>query len=244
MSSNRRQKPKRGATNICGVLAVDKPAGMTSHDVIDALRHITGEGRIGHAGTLDPAATGLLLVCIGPATKRSEKLTGHDKCYDASICFGQATSTDDAQGEVIHTAALLPELGNADFARSVLNNFIGEQLQLPPQFAAIKTGGKKAYELARQGKTVELASRPIHIYSLELLGIAKDRWDIRASVSKGTYLRALARDIGEAVGCPAHLSTLRRTAVGKVTLDQAHSLEELATARDFSEYWLTGDILL
>jgi tRNA pseudouridine55 synthase len=242
--NNYKHKPKRGATKLCGVLAVDKPAGMTSHDVIDRLRRITGEGRIGHAGTLDPAATGLLLVCVGAATKRSEKLMGHDKTYQARILFGAATTTDDAEGDILRQAAVPENLSDASFAKEVLARFVGEQEQLPPQFAAIKKDGRKAYELARKGETVQLEPRLINIYQLELLYAGSDYWDVIASVSKGTYLRALARDLGEAVGSAAHLGQLRRTRIGKVNVTQAQTLEQLAAVGDVSRFWLTGDILL
>jgi riboflavin kinase/FMN adenylyltransferase len=220
-------KPKRGATNLCGVIAVDKPGGMTSHDVVDCLRRLTGEGRIGHAGTLDPAATGLLLVCIGPATRLSAELTGCDKTYEARIVFGTATDTDDAEGSPIATAPLPATLADADFARKVLASFVGEQEQLPPRFSAIKKGGRKAYELARAGKAVELEPRPVTIHALRLIEATADYWDIEAEVSKGTYLRSLARDLGIAVGSQAHLGALRRTRSGRVSLEQAHTLGEL-----------------
>jgi tRNA pseudouridine55 synthase len=222
-----RAKAKRGATDLFGVVAVDKPGGMTSHDVVDRLRCITGEGRIGHAGTLDPAATGLLLVCVGPATRLSDVLMGGDKTYEARVIFGMATDTDDAEGAVIATAPLPAELADEGFARGVLAGFIGEQMQMPPQFAAIKKNGKKAYELARAGKPVELEPRSITVHALRLIEAACAYWDIEAEVSKGTYLRALARDLGVAVGSRAHLGMLRRTRVGPVSVDQAHTLEEL-----------------
>jgi tRNA pseudouridine55 synthase len=223
----RQAKAKRGVTDLFGVIAVDKPSGMTSHDVVDRLRHITGEGRIGHAGTLDPAATGLLLICIGKATRLSDVLMGRDKAYEARVIFGTATDTDDAEGAVIAEASAPAELADEGFARGVLAGFIGEQMQMPPQFAAIKKNGKKAYELARAGKLVELEPRVITISELRLIEATRAYWDIEAEVSKGTYLRALARDLGVAVGSRAHLGMLRRTRVGRVSVKQAHTLEEL-----------------
>jgi tRNA pseudouridine55 synthase len=220
-------KIKRGATDLCGVIAVDKPCGMTSHDVVDHLRRITGEGRVGHAGTLDPAATGLLLVCVGPATRLSDALMAGDKTYEARVVFGTATDTDDAEGAVIAAAPLPAELASADFARAVLAGFIGEQEQMPPRFSAIKKGGKKAYELARAGKPVELEPRRITIHALRLVEVGAGHWDFEARVSKGTYLRSLARDIGEAVGSRAHLGALRRTRSGAVSVEQAHTLTKL-----------------
>jgi tRNA pseudouridine55 synthase len=223
---------------------VDKPAGITSHDVIDLLRDITGEGRIGHAGTLDPAATGLMLVCVGPATKRSEKLTGHDKTYEASIHFGYSTTTDDAEGSPLRYADIPAAINERDYAKMMLESFLGEQLQLPPQFAAIKKDGKKAYELARKGEVADLKPREICLHELELLDLKENCWKIRASVSKGTYLRAFARDLGEACDSAAHLGALRRTKIGRVGIEQALTLEQLASVSDISKYWLTGDILL
>jgi tRNA pseudouridine55 synthase len=221
-------KAKRGATTLNGVIAIDKPQGITSHDVVDRLRRITGEGRIGHAGTLDPLATGLLLVCIGQATKLSERLMVGDKRYQARVVFGTATDSDDADGQVIATAALPAELSEPEFAATVLSGFIGEQQQLPPRFSAVKKQGRKAYELARAGQEVLLEPKTITIHQLRALAVAADYWDIEALVSKGSYIRSLARDIGEAVGSKAHVGALRRTASGLVTVDKAHHLEELA----------------
>lgn len=220
-------KAKRGATNLFGVVAVDKPHGITSHDVVDCLRRLTGEGRIGHAGTLDPAATGLLLVCVGKACRLAEQLTAADKTYEARVTFGTATDTDDAEGDVCATAAVPACLADVSYARATLDGFIGEQEQMPPRFSAIKKNGKKAYELARAGKAVELKPRSITIHTLRLIKASAEYWDIEAKVSKGTYLRSLARDLGEAVGSRAHLSALRRTKVGAVSIEQAHTLEEL-----------------
>lgn len=220
-------KAKRGATDLNGILAVDKPSGMTSHDVVDRLRRITGEGRIGHAGTLDPAATGLLLICIGPATKCSEALMAGRKTYEARIVFGAATDTDDAEGKTIATSPVPVEVGDRDFACGILAEFVGEQQQVPPQFAAIKKDGKKAYDLARAGKHVELEPRTIIIYALRLIAATPRYWDIEAEVSKGTYIRALARDLGESVGSKAHMTALRRTRLGIIDLSFALTLEEL-----------------
>jgi tRNA pseudouridine55 synthase len=220
-------KPKRGATNLSGILAVDKPSGITSHDVVDRLRRITGEGRIGHAGTLDPAATGLLLICIGPATKQADALMAGRKTYEARILFGAATSTDDAEGSVIATAPIPARIADEAYARGVLAGFEGEQQQMPPQFAAIKKNGKKAYQLARAGEHVELEPRTISIYELRLIAATSEYWDIEADVSKGTYIRALARDLGEAVGSKAHMGALRRTRSGAISIAQAKTLEDL-----------------
>ncbi|MDR0347733.1 MAG: tRNA pseudouridine(55) synthase TruB, partial [Coriobacteriales bacterium] len=225
-------KARRGATDLCGIIAVDKPAGITSHDVVDRLRRITGEGRIGHAGTLDPAATGLLLVCVGPATRLSDALMAREKTYEARVIFGTATDTDDAEGTPIATAEVPAELADVDFAKGVLAGFVGLQQQKPPHFSARKKNGKKAYELARAGKPVELEPRDVTIYELRLIAATATYWDIEARVSKGTYIRALARDLGEAVGSRAHLGALRRTRVGALSVEAAHTLEELQDAEN------------
>ena len=230
-------KAKRGATDLNGVIAVDKPRGMTSHDVVDVIRRLTGEGRVGHAGTLDPMATGLLLVCIGPAARLSDQLMSCNKVYEARIVFGSATDTDDAEGTVIASAPLPPDLCEMWFARQMLDAFTGELQQVPPQYSAIKTGGRKAYETARKGESTDLKPRPVTIHSLEIIEARDSHWDIRAHVSKGAYIRALARDIGEAMGSKAHLAALRRIGCGEITIEQAHTLEELQSG-DIRSFFL------
>jgi riboflavin kinase/FMN adenylyltransferase len=222
-------KAKRGATDLCGIIAVDKPAGITSHDVIDCLRRVTGEGRIGHAGTLDPAATGLLLVCVGPATRLSTALMAEEKTYEARIVFGAATDTDDAEGAIIASAEVPVDIADAGFAEGVLAGFVGTRQQVPPRFSARRKNGKHAYELARAGEPVELESHAVTIHELRLIEAGAGYWDIEARVSKGTYIRSLARDLGEAIGSRAHLGDLRRTRVGALSVAQAYSLRELET---------------
>lgn len=233
---------KRGTSGLCGVLAIDKPHGMTSHDVVDRVRRITGERRVGHAGTLDPAATGLMLVGVGAATRLSDYLIGHDKEYDARIVFGVATDTDDAEGRVLTSRPA--ELSRADCAEA-LARFTGSLDQLPPAYSAIKKNGVTAYKAAREGKSIELEQRRVTVYEARLVGegaqtvdlndgaggrLVRDLpfWDVHFRVSKGTYIRALARDIGVYLGTGAHLGALRRTAVADMTIDQACTLEELA----------------
>ena len=230
-------KAKRGATALDGVILVDKPTGLTSHDVVDRLRALTQEGRIGHAGTLDPAASGLLVVCIGPSTRLSEQLMGHDKSYVARIVFGQATDTDDAEGQVSASGRLLPQLADADFARATLAGFVGPQEQVPPIYSAIKQAGVAAYKKARAGQPVPRAPRKVTVHEISLLSLDAESWDISCRVSKGTYIRALARDIGERVACPAHLGALRRTAVGPWTVAQAWGLDQLDRLADSPDAW-------
>lgn len=236
----------RGASGLCGVLALDKPYGMTSHDVVNRVRQITGERRVGHAGTLDPAATGLMLVGVGAATRLSEYLTGHDKGYDARIVFGVATDTDDAQGRVLASAddtSLAGVMRTCD-AQAVLDEFTGELEQLPPAYSAIKKNGVVAYKAAREGKSIELATRPVTVSVARLVAAGMQQvelacadggvlrrelpfWDVHFHVSKGTYIRALARDIGAYLGCGAHLGSLRRTSVAGTGIDEACSIDEL-----------------
>lgn len=237
---------KRGATGLCGVLALDKPYGMTSHDVVNRVRQITGERRVGHAGTLDPAATGLMLVGVGAATRLSEYLTGHDKEYDARIVFGASTDTDDAQGRMLTSSddAEVKRLLDAMDAEAMLGEFTGRLDQLPPAFSAIKKNGVVAYRAAREGASIELTPRAITVHSAELLetsvvevtledlvGRETTRefpyWDVRFHVSKGTYIRALARDLGAYAGCGGFLGALRRTSIADVTIGEACTLDEL-----------------
>ena len=220
-------KPRRGATDLDGILLVDKSSGMTSHDVVDAVRVISGEGRVGHTGTLDPAASGLMIICVGPATKLADQLSGLDKDYLGLVQFGSSTTTDDAEGEVLETAQVPAELVDPDYAKSILVAFTGTVLQMPPQFSAIKQKGVRAYQQARKGQAVELQPREVTISQLTVQIIDSDKWLISASVSKGTYIRSLARDIGQAVGCPAHLAELRRTRVGNYHISDALTLEAI-----------------
>ncbi|MGN0035254.1 MAG: tRNA pseudouridine(55) synthase TruB [Coriobacteriales bacterium] len=223
---------RRGATGLCGVIAVDKPAGMTSHDVVDAVRRTFGERRCGHVGTLDPAATGLLLVAVGPATRLCSFLGGHDKSYVARIAFGTGTDTDDADGTVVERAEVDARLEDEDVARGLLGRFRGDLMQVPPAYSALKRQGKRAYEVARAGGTPELSGRPVHVASADLVDVRVDDgvlcWDVRFVVSTGTYIRALARDLGHEAGTCAHLSALRRMSIGDVSVSQALSLDELA----------------
>jgi tRNA pseudouridine55 synthase len=226
-------KSRRGATGLAGILPVDKPAGITSHDLVNVVRSVTGERRVGHAGTLDPAATGLLVVLVGPATRLAPYLSGAYKTYVADVVFGDETDTDDAEGTPTRSAAVPPELVEDHFARQALQSVVGEQEQMPPSFSAIKIDGKAAYRSARAGQQPDLQPRHIEVREADLLEvIAGDRltWVVRFDVSKGTYIRALARDIGRSLGTAAHLGALRRTRSGSLMLEDAHSLSEVESA--------------
>lgn len=224
---------KRGESGLSLLVAVDKPVGMSSHDVVNRARRVFGERRVGHTGTLDPMASGVLPLCVGPATRLDQYMTGHDKSYRVDIAFGFETTTDDAAGEPTGRGEPFPDLFDEDFARAFVVTTIGKHEQVPPQYSAIKVGGKKAYEVARKGGETALEPRTIEVYDADLYECRADGatgmpvWSADFSVSKGTYIRALARDIGRALGCPAHVSALRRLNVGSITLDDCVSLETL-----------------
>ncbi|MHB1450577.1 MAG: tRNA pseudouridine(55) synthase TruB [Coriobacteriia bacterium] len=223
---------RRGATGLSGLLVIDKPGGMTSHDVVARLRRSTGERRIGHAGTLDPLATGVLLVLIGSATRLERYLSGHDKSYRALIAFGTETDTLDSDGSVVATHPVPETILQPEQATRILTGFIGLGTQVPPAYSAIKRDGVPAYRLARAGADVEMAPRDmvVHEASLRAVDAASATWDVHFSVSKGTYIRSLARDIGVAAGYGAHLAALRRTSVGAIVIDEAHSLDAACDA--------------
>jgi tRNA pseudouridine55 synthase len=223
---------RRGATDLAGILLLDKPAGPTSHDVVAAVRRVTGEGRVGHAGTLDPMATGLLVVLVGPYTRLEPYLSAATKSYTATIAFGTATDTDDAEGAVVATAAVPPAVLDADHARAALAGLLGGGVQTPPAYSAIKVAGRTAHKAARAGEAVHLAPRSFTVRRADLLAVRADpaSWDVALEVSKGTYVRAIARDLGEAEGTRAHLSALRRTACGALDVAGARTLEEVAAA--------------
>ena len=212
------------------VVVVDKPSGLTSHDVVARVRRLAGTRRVGHAGTLDPMATGVLVVGVGRATRLLGHLAGGDKSYDATIRLGASTSTDDAEGTVTGgaPAAALDEV----LVRAAAAAFVGPLDQVPSSVSAIKVGGRRAHALVRAGETVELPSRPVQVYSLEVHGVTRveDFTDVtvQVSCSSGTYIRALARDLGEALGVGGHLTRLRRTAVGPFGLAAARTLDQLA----------------
>ncbi len=226
-------RSKRGATGLVGIVPVDKPAGMTSHDVVNVVRRCTGERRVGHAGTLDPLATGLLVVLVGPATRLAPWLAAAEKTYEARIVFGSQTDTDDADGTAIATADVPPVLADNAFARDAVRALEGERLQVPPAFSALKVDGRTAHRAARAGEDVVLEARPIQVADAELLAVDAGPpivWDLRLAVSKGTYIRAVARDLGTSLGTYAHLAALRRTSSGTLSLDDAHTLDDVERA--------------
>lgn len=206
-----------------GILVIDKEQGWTAQDVVSKLRGITGERRIGHTGTLDPMATGVLPIVIGKATRVSDFLMADDKEYLCEITFGQATDTEDLWGNVIATTDQIPT--EESFRRALLS-FEGPGLQTPPMYSAIKMGGKKLYELARAGKTVERPQREVVFHELELIEFCDDHARFRAKVSKGTYIRTLCKDLGEAVRSMAVMSALRRIRSGSFSIEDAITIGE------------------
>jgi tRNA pseudouridine55 synthase len=213
-----------------GLVIVDKPGGMTSHDVVGRCRRIFGTRRVGHAGTLDPMATGVLVIGIERATKILGLLAGASKSYAATIRLGQTTSTEDAEGELLHEVSA-EQLTNASIAAAIAG-LRGEIMQVPSAVSAIKVRGQRAYRLVREGHSVEIPARPVRVDRFDILAARRHGHlidlDIEVDCSSGTYVRALARDLGEALAVGGHLTALRRTRVGLFGLDQAHSLDELA----------------
>lgn len=207
-------------------LLIDKPKGVTSHDVVDRIRDLSGERRIGHAGTLDPNATGLLIIGVGRESTRklSEIARGTRKTYIAEIVLGEERTTDDAEGSLVNRVNQVRQI---DEVKKVLKSFVGQQEQVPPTYSAIKVGGKKAYEIARKGGKVKLKPRKIMVYSIKLVGYDYPKIKIKTEVSSGTYIRALARDIGRKLGTGAYLSELRRIKIGKFDVKQAILLKFL-----------------
>ena len=215
---------KRKPSDINLLLAVDKPVAISSHDAVARVRRCMGERRVGHAGTLDPLASGVLVIGVGQATRLLGRITLDRKGYLARIAFGSETNTDDAEGEVTRRVDSAPELSDPAFAKRVLAGFTGAQQQVPPAFSAISVDGVRSYKRARAGEEVSLPARPIEVFSAGLISIEAGAegegpiWTVAFDVSKGTYIRALARDIGRAACGAAHLCDLRRTSSGSIGL--------------------------
>ncbi len=218
---------------ISGVLVVDKPVGLTSHEVVQIIRRGTNIRRAGHTGTLDPRASGVLVILIGPAVRLSEYVSASDKRYQAVIQLGTSTDTYDADGQILsHNLVNISE----DEFEEALQSFVGEIEQVPPPYSAVKVKGRKAYEMARKGEEVDLAPRKITVYSLELLEWAPPEVVIDVYCSSGTYIRSLANDLGKMLGCGAHLVGLRRTKSGRFTLRDAAPLRKLRESFDLGTW--------
>jgi tRNA pseudouridine55 synthase len=212
-------------SELHGALLIDKPAGPTSHDIVDIVRNLFRIKKVGHCGTLDPAATGLLILLLGRATKLSQKLTADDKVYEGTMHFGQATDSYDAQGEVTDTAPVPPL--DCDALNLAAREFTGDIQQKPPMVSAVKKDGVPLYKLARKGKTVEREAKPIHIYSYEFSEYTEPVARFRVHCTKGTYVRSLAHELGQRLDCGAHLSALHRSQSGKFSVADATRLEDL-----------------
>jgi tRNA pseudouridine55 synthase len=219
------QRPRRPQLKLHGVLLLDKPTGLTSNTAVQRVRHLLCAHKAGHTGSLDPLASGVLPICLGEATKLAGYLLDTDKRYRTTIRLGTATDSADATGQVIFTAPIPPL--DSGLLESVLDGFRGTIDQIPPMYSALKQRGVRLYELARRGIEVERQSRRLDIHELRLVGFTDETLELDVHCSKGTYIRVLAEDIGRALGCGAHVETLRRTAVGPWTLSQAHPFDAL-----------------
>lgn len=218
---------RKKGREIHGWLIVDKPAGIGSTDVVSKVRWALDAKKAGHAGTLDPDATGVLAIALGEATKTVPILTDALKAYDFTVNWGAETATDDASGAVIQSAEKRP---SADDIRAALAAFTGDIMQVPPNVSAVKVDGARAYDLAREGEVVELAARPLWVESLELLGTTQDTADLRMVCGKGGYVRAIARDLGRTLGCLGHVAGLRRIWSGPFEADDGFAFDRIDRA--------------
>ena len=222
-----------------GVLLLDKPPGCTSNGVLQRVRKMYGAKKAGHTGSLDPSATGMLPVCFGEATKLSAYMLDAEKTYQVTALLGITTDTEDSDGQVL-TQTPVPDISEQQISE-IVRSFAGEQMQRPPMYSAIKKQGVRAYKLARQGETVELDPRPINIKSIELTDFSDDQFSLELRVSKGTYIRSIVRDIGERVGCGAHVTVLRRLSVSPFDDQVMHSIEAIEAAANADELLLATD---
>ena len=212
-------------SSLDGAILIDKPVGPTSHDVVDAIRRRFQIKKVGHCGTLDPNATGLLIIVLGRGTKLSEKLMGDDKVYEGTIKFGETTASYDADGEL--TASLPVPLMTLEQLNEEAAKFIGDQLQVPPMVSAIKKNGVPLYKLARKGIEIEREPRLIHIYNFRFTDYTEPLGQFRVACTKGTYVRSIAHDLGQKLGCGAHLATLRRSVSGKFDVANATKFDDV-----------------
>jgi len=225
---------------MTGILLIDKPTDWTSHDVVAKLRGLLRERRIGHAGTLDPMATGLLTIFVGRATRAVTFAEAADKTYITRLKLGLVTDTQDITGRVLQQSDTT--VSRADL-EAVLPRFLGEIQQIPPMYSAIKVDGKRLYQLARKGVEVERKARPVTIRDIRILGGADGEFDLEITCSKGTYIRTLCHDMGEVLGCGGTMSALRRTRVGAFSLDEAYTLEQIVATEDRGQFLRPVDTL-
>ena len=223
----------KNKTAFSGILLIDKPEGITSHDVVFKVRRLYNTREVGHTGTLDPMATGLLVVLVGRAVKASDMIVSDAKRYRAGLTLGITTDTEDTTGTVLTTSDAIP---SPDEVRTVAESFVGDILQVPPMYSALKVGGQKLCDLARKGREVERQPRPITIHQLELLDMGENTLRLRVRCSKGTYIRTLCKDIGEALGCGGCMAELRRVTAGEYTIDEAVPLLQLLEEQEPEKY--------
>lgn len=224
---------------ITGILPVDKPLGWTSHDVVARVRRLAGQKSVGHAGTLDPLATGVLVLVLGKATRLSDDLMGTTKVYCAEVVLGAVTATDDAEGELVRNGSVGAVTREA--VDAAVGRFVGQIAQVPPMYAAVRKGGERLYVLARRGETVEREPRSVTIERIDVISWNSPRLRLRVVCSAGTYIRSLARDIGEALGTGAYLHALRRTRSGTIGLEESVRLEALTGREDVERALLSPD---
>ena len=224
---------------INGIINVYKEKGYTSHDVVAKLRGILKQKRIGHTGTLDPDATGVLPVCLGKGTRLCDMLTDETKTYVAGLLLGKATDTQDISGEVLLEKST--EHLTEETVAACVQSFVGEQMQVPPMYSALKVNGKKLYELAREGKTVERKARPVTFYEIRILSMNLPHVELEVTCSKGTYIRTLCHDIGAKLGCGGCMESLVRSRVGRFDLSSALTLDEISALRDRELACLSGE---
>ncbi|MCL2567974.1 MAG: tRNA pseudouridine(55) synthase TruB [Oscillospiraceae bacterium] len=225
---------------MTGIVLIDKGPDWTSHDVVAKLRGLLRERRIGHAGTLDPMATGLLTIFVGRATRAVEFAEAEEKTYIARLRLGITTDTQDSTGRVLTTSDV--QVSQAEL-EAVLPQFLGEITQIPPMYSAVKVDGQRLYKLARKGVEVERKARPVTIYQLRILGQAEDGFDLEVTCSKGTYIRTLCHDMGQVLGCGGVMSALRRTRVGAFSVEEACTLADIEAAEDRARFLRPMDTL-
>lgn len=229
----------RTQKDLNGVLLLNKPAGITSHDLVYKVRKILQIKKVGHAGTLDPMATGLMILLIGKATKLSQYLMGMDKTYKGTIYLGKTTDTQDAEGKITQEREI-PKI-DVKAIQKAMDGFLGDQHQIPPMFSAIKKHGQPLYKKARKGEVVEREIRLIRVFNFYCQSWLSPHIQFEINSTKGTYVRTLANDLGEKLGCGAHLSSLCRTMIERFSLEKAHSIEELQVASESQvKEWLTS----
>jgi len=225
---------RRKGRDVNGILVIDKPAGVTSNGILQQVKRLYGAAKAGHTGALDPLATGVLPLCFGEATKFSQMMLDSDKAYIATARLGVKTETGDSEGAVVEERPVPAGLGT-DLLEPVLDRFRGDIQQVPSMYSALKHKGRPLYEYAREGIEVERPARPVTIFELTLLDVRDNELDIAVSCTKGTYIRSLVEDIGEALGCGAHVTALRRTMASGFTLTDAHPVAELEAMRERGE---------